>query len=121
MKLLDIKKGILHNLAVRNQHTLEVDPVLEGNSYFGLCIFVGVSRMFNFSKTEIQEFLSEPMDHVEFLEEKFLSILDNYFNTKDPSVTTRGFFVKTNLILNHIRLEHQKSVSLKDIIKEKIK
>ena len=121
MNLLDIRKGILNNLAVKNKHTLDVDPVLEGNSYFGQCIFVGVSRMFNFSKEEIQEFLYEPMDHIEFLEEKFLSILDTYFNTKEPSLTTKGFYTKTNLILNHIRLEHRKTVSLADIIKEKIK
>ena len=60
MELRDIKKGILNNLAVKNPHTLEVDPVLEGNSYFGLCIFVGVSRMFNFSLAEITDFLNEP-------------------------------------------------------------
>tara|TARA_B100000780_G_scaffold231386_1_gene171185 strand:- start:462 stop:827 length:366 start_codon:yes stop_codon:yes gene_type:complete len=121
MKLRDIKIGILKNLAVRNQHTLEVDPVLEGNSYFGLCIFVGVARMFNFSLEEIEEYLREPMDHIEFLEEKFLSILGTYFSTKEPSLTTKGFYTKTNLILNHIRLEHKKTVSLADIIKEKIK
>ena len=121
MKLNDIKKGILKNLAVKNHHSLEVDPVLEGNSYFGLCIFVGVSRMFNFSMEEIQEFLHEPMDHIEFLEGKFLSILGNYFNTKTPSLTTKGFYTKTNLILNHIRNEHQLKVSLADIIKDKIK
>tara|TARA_B100000795_G_C22405367_1_gene288746 strand:+ start:111 stop:476 length:366 start_codon:yes stop_codon:yes gene_type:complete len=121
MTLLDIKKGIIRNLAVKNPHTLEVDPVLEGNSYFGLCIFVGVSRMFNFSLEEIQDFLREPMDHCEFLEEKFLSILGTYFNTKKPSLTTKGFYTKTNLILNFIRLEHRKTVSLADIIKEKIK
>tara|TARA_B100000780_G_scaffold223130_1_gene162230 strand:- start:2131 stop:2496 length:366 start_codon:yes stop_codon:yes gene_type:complete len=121
MELSDIKKGILNNLAVRNQYTLEVDPVLEGNSYFGLCIFVGVARMFNFSLEEIQDYLRQDMEHVKFLEGKFLSILDSYFNTKDPSLTTKGFYTKTNLILNHIRLEHKKIVSLADIIKEKIK
>ena len=62
MNLLDIREGILNNLAVKNKHTLDVDPVLEGNSYFGQCIFVGVSRMFNFSKEEIQQFLYEPMN-----------------------------------------------------------
>jgi len=121
MELQDIKKGIINNLAVKNKHTLEVDSVLEGNSYFGLCIFVGVSRMFNFSLEEIQDFLREPMDHIEFLEEKFLNILGSYFNTKDPSLTTKGFYTKTNLILNHIRIEHRKTITLADIIKEKIK
>ena len=121
MKLQDIKIGIINNLAVKNRHTLEVDSVLEGNSYFGLCIFVGVARMFNFSIEEIQEYLREPLDHIEFLEEKFLNILNSYFNTKDPSVTTKGFYTKTNLILNHIRLEHRKTVTLADIIKDKIK
>ena len=121
MKLEDIKIGIIHNLAVKNKHTLEVDSVLEGNSYFGLCIFVGVARMFNFSLEEIQDNLRETMDHIEFLEEKFLNILGTYFSTKQPSLTTKGFYTKTNLILNHIRLEHRKTVSLADIIKDKIK
>lgn len=121
MQLEDIKIGIIHNLAVKNKHTLEVDSVLEGNSYFGLCIFVGVARMFNFSLEEIQDYLREPMDHIEFLEEKFLNILGTYFSTKQPSLTTKGFYTKTNLILNHIKLEHRKTVSLADIIKDKIK
>lgn len=121
MQLEDIKIGIIHNLAVKNKHSLEVDSVLEGNSYFGLCIFVGVARMFNFSLEEIQDYLREPMDHIEFLEEKFLNILGTYFSTKQPSLTTKGFYTKTNLILNHIKLEHRKTVSLADIIKDKIK
>jgi hypothetical protein len=121
MELKDIKKGITRNLAVKNPHTLEVNAVIEGNSYFGTCIFVGVSRLYNFSIEEITNFLSEDKEHVEFLEEKFLSILGDYFNTKDPSTTTKGFFTKTNLILNHIRIEHSKTISLAEIIKEKIK
>ena len=121
MKLTDIRKGILNNLAVKNRHTLEVDSVIEGNSYFGVCIFVGISRMFNFSEKEIAEFLSEDLHHIKFLEDKFLTILDDYFNTKAPSTTAKAFFVKTNLLLNHIRIEHSKTISLAEIIKEKIK
>lgn len=121
MKLTDIKRGILKNLAVRNTHTLEVNPVIEGNSYFGACIFVGVGKMYNFSTTELAEELSETEEHVEFLEEKFINILGDYFTTKDPSITTKGFFVKTNLILNHLRINYNKTVSLDEIIKDKIK
>lgn len=121
MELKDIKKGILKNLAVKNPHTLEVNAVIEGNSYFGSCIFVGLARIYNFSVNEIQEFLSEDAEHIKFLEEKFLSILGDYFNTKTPSTTTKGFFTKTNLILNHIRIEHSKTISLAEIIKEHIK
>jgi len=121
MKLNDIKKGILNNLAVKNRHTLEVDSVIEGNSYFGVCIFVGISRMFNFSAQEISDFLSEDLHHVKFMEDKFITILDDYFNSKEPSATSKAFSVKTNLLLNHIRIEHSKTVSLAEIIKEKIK
>jgi hypothetical protein len=121
MELKDIKKGILHNLAVKNRHTLEVDSVIEGNSYFGVCIFIGISKMFNFSSQKIADFLSEDLDHVEFLEEKFLSILDDYFNKKEPSTTAKAFYIKTNLLLNHIRIEHSKTISLAEIIKDKIK
>lgn len=121
MKLIDIKKGILKNLAVKNPHTLEVSAVIEGNSYFGACIFVGIGRMYNFSVGELAEELSETKEHVEFLEEKFISILGDYFTTKEPSTTTKGFFIKTNLILNHIRINHSKTISLDEIIKDKIK
>lgn len=121
MKLADIKKGILKNLAVKNPHTLEVSAVIEGNSYFGACIFVGIGRMYNFSVQELAEELSESKDHIDFLEEKFLNILNDYFSTKDPSATTKGFFVKTNLILNYIRINYSKTVSLDEIIKDKIK
>lgn len=121
MKLSDIRKGILNNLAVKNRHTLEVDSVIEGNSYFGTCIFVGVARMYNFSEEEVSQSLSENLHHIKFLEDKFLTILDDYFNTKDPSTTAKAFFIKTNLILNHIRIEHGKTISLAEIIKEKIK
>lgn len=121
MTLEDIKKGIVKNLTVKNPHTLEVNAVIEGNSYFGACIFVGVARIYNFDYKEIQEYLSEDEDHIMFLEDKFLNILSDYFNTKEPSITTKGFFTKTNLILNHIRIEFKKTISLADIIKDKIK
>lgn len=55
------------------------------------------------------------------MEDKFITILDDYFNSKEPSATSKAFSVKTNLLLNHIRIEHSKTVSLAEIIKEKIK
>lgn len=121
MELDNIRKGILKNLAVKNPHTLEVNAVIEGNSYFGVCIFVGISLMFGHSHKVIGEYLSEDKEHINFLEEKFLSILGDYFNTKDPSTTTKGFYTKTSLVLNYINNNYGKQISLADVIKDKIK
>tara|TARA_R110002050_G_scaffold150400_6_gene277122 strand:- start:762 stop:1127 length:366 start_codon:yes stop_codon:yes gene_type:complete len=121
MTLENIRQGILSNLAVRNRFTLEVDPVIEGNSYFGVCIFVGVALMHNFTIESIQEFLSEDKENILFMESKFLSIMDEYFNTKDPGDTAKGFHIKTSLILNYIKHNYGKTVSLAEIIKNQIK
>jgi len=121
MELNSIKKGIIKNLAVRNRHTLEVDAVIEGNSYFGLCIFVGISLMFGHSEKYIAEYLSEDVKHIRFLEEKFLSFLGDYFNSKNPSTTTKSFYTKTSLVLNFINNNYGKKISLAEVIKDKIK
>lgn len=121
MTLDNIKKGIVCNLAVRNPHTLEVNPVIEGNSYFGVCIFTGISRMYGFTIEEISEYLSEAPSDIEFMEKKFLTILDEYYNTKEPGVTAKGFNTKTSLILNYIMHNYGKTVSLAEIIKDNIK
>jgi hypothetical protein len=121
MDLSKIRKGILKNLAVKNPHTLEVNSVIEGNSYFGLCIFIGLGLMFGHSHKTIAEYLSEDVDHVKFLEEKFISILSDYFNTKKPTTTAKGFYTKTSLVLNFINNNYGKKVSLAEVIKDKIK
>ncbi len=121
MKLDNIRKGILHNLAVKNRHTLEVSKSIEGNSYFGQCIFVGISRMFDFSVEEISDYLSLDIESVEFHDQKFRSLLDIYFNQQDPGDTIKNFHTKTSLILNHIKLNYGKVVSLGEIIKDNIK
>ena len=121
MKIEAIKKGVMNNLSVKNPLTLEVKPSIEGNSYFGVCIFVGVARMFNFSHGEINEMLTDDMENVLFMEEKFLQILGDYFHSKNPSETEKALFTKTNLVLNHIKLNHGKTVSLAQIIKDKIR
>ena len=46
MELKNIREGILKNMAVKNRWNLEVDQVIEGNSYFGQCIFIGVASMY---------------------------------------------------------------------------
>lgn len=121
MELDNIKKGILKNLAVKNPHTLEVSAVIEGNSYFGECIFVGISLMFGHSHDLVGKYLSIDQDRVEFLEKKFLDILGEYFETKDPSATTNGFYTKSSLVLNFIKYEYGKTISLAEVIKDKIK
>jgi len=121
MTIDNIKTGILKNLAVKNPHTLEVDKSIEGNSYFGVCIFVGICRMFDFSIDQITEYLSEDEEAVIFMEEKFRSILNEYFNSKDNTATTKGFGIKTNLILNYIKNNYGKTVPLSEIIKNDIR
>jgi len=121
MKLSDIKKGIIANLAVRNPHTLEVNSVIEGNSYFGLCIFTGVSLMFGHTIDDIAEYQSDDKENIEFMEKKFIQIMDEFYNTKEPGVTAIGFHTKTSLILNFIKHNYGKTISLAEIIKENIK
>ena len=120
MTLENIKKGVIANLAVRNKYTLEVDKTIEGNSYFGVCIFVGISRMFDYSLNEIQEHLSEDLETVKFMEEKFRIILNDYFNGEKGD-TSKNFHTKTSLILNFIKNNYGKKVSLAEIIKDQIK
>lgn len=121
MELESIRSGIVANLAVKNPHTLEVNQVIEGNSYFGVCIFTGVALMYGYSSEDIAEFLSDDLSNVEFMEGKFLSIMDEFYNTKDPGVTAKGFHTKTSLVMNYIKNKHGKTVSLAEIIKEHIK
>ena len=121
MELENIKRGILANLAVKNPHTLEVNQVIEGNSYFGVCIFTGIALMYGHSKEDIADFISEDISNIEFMEGKFLSIMDEFYNTKDPRVTAKGFHTKTSLVMNYIKNRHGKAVSLAEIIKEHIK
>lgn len=121
MKLDNIRKGILHNLAVKNRHTLEVSKSIEGNSYFGQCIFVGISRMFDFSTENIADYLSVDLETVDFYDQKFRSLLDTYFNTDNPGDTIKNFHTKTSLVLNHIKINYGKVVSLGEIINKNIK
>ena len=120
MELKNIKEGIIKNMAVKNSWNLEVDQVIEGNSYFGLCIFIGVASMYGFSDQSVKDFLSIDREEREFMEEKFLRILGDSFDTKNDSVTAKRFQTKVNLILNYIRHEFKKTVNLKDIIQNKI-
>ena len=121
MTIENIKKGILKNLAIKNPYTLEVDKSIEGNSYFGVCIFVGICRMFDFSIKVITSHLSEDEEAVVFMEEKFRSILHEFFNSDSPTATTKAFATKTNLILNHIKLNYGKVLPLSEIINSEIK
>lgn len=120
MELRNIREGIEKNMAVKNRWNLEVDQVIEGNSYFGVCIFVGVASMYGFSKAEVKEFLSIDTEERDFMEEKFIRILKDSFDKNNDSVTAKRFQTKVNLILNFIRHEYRKTVSLKDIIANKI-
>ena len=107
-------------MAINNPHTLETDQLIEGNTYFGVCVFVGVAGLFLFSNEEVQESVSITAKERDFMEKKFRKICEEYFSTNYPSVTTKRFGTKVNLVLNYLRLVHRKRVSLADIIKEKI-
>ena len=120
MELKNIREGILKNMAVKNRWNLEVDQVIEGNSYFGQCIFIGVASMYGFNNQSVKDFLSISTDERDFMEDKFLRILQDSFDKKNNSVTAKRFQVKVNLILNYIRHEFKKTVNLKDIIQNKI-
>lgn len=121
MTLDNIKKGILSNLAVKNRYTLEVNHVIEGNSYFGVCIFVGVSAMFGFEDSEVEDYLSIDSSERDFMHAKFLDIIEQYYSNKEGSTTAKRFHTKVNLILNHLYTITRKKVTLADIIKDKIK
>ena len=120
MELKNIREGIIKNMAIKNKWTLEVDQVIEGNSYFGVCVFVGVASMYDFDPVEVRTFLSIEEEERSFMESKFIKILKDSFDKKNDSVTAKRFQTKVNLILNYIRNEFRKTISLRDIIENKI-
>lgn len=119
MDLKTIKKAIISNLAVKNPHTLEVDHVIEGNSYFGMCIFIGVGLMYGNKEEEIELILNIGPEEREFYHKKFLLFLNEYYNETE-STTTKRFGTKVNLILNYIKNHGGKQISLAEIIKDNI-
>ena len=122
MELRDIRYVICSNMAVKNIHTLDVNQTIEGNSYFGVCIFIGIAKMFGFENEEVEEFISIDSDERIFMENKFLRYLKDYFdNEPNANTTSKRFYTKVNLILNGIKLNHNKMVSLADIIKDNIR
>tara|TARA_Y100000114_G_C11687634_1_gene291907 strand:- start:120 stop:488 length:369 start_codon:yes stop_codon:yes gene_type:complete len=122
MDLKDIRSVICCNMAVKNIHTLEVNQTIEGNSYFGVCIFIGLAKMFGFEDTEIEDFVSVDAEEREFMQNKFLKYLTDYFeDEKSPNTTAKRFYTKVNLILNGVKINHNKVVTLADIIKDNIK
>tara|TARA_R110002049_G_scaffold186687_1_gene354955 strand:+ start:263 stop:625 length:363 start_codon:yes stop_codon:yes gene_type:complete len=120
MELENIREGIVKNMAVKNKWNLDVDQVIEGNSYFGICIFIGVASMYGFKEQSVKDFLSISMEERDFMEDKFIRILKDSFDKNNDSVTAKRFQTKVNLILNYIRNEFRKTVSLKDIIENKV-
>tara|TARA_R100000458_G_C8196031_1_gene188122 strand:+ start:252 stop:614 length:363 start_codon:yes stop_codon:yes gene_type:complete len=120
MEIRDIQDAIIKNMAVKNRHTLEVNAVIEGNSYFGVCIFIGVAAMFQLEDEEVRKFLSIDENERIFMEQKFLSNLKDGFEYDVPGTTSKRFVTKVQLILNSLKHAGKGRINLVDIIKDKI-
>ena len=56
------------------------------------------------------------------MQNKFLKYLTDYFeDEKSPNTTAKRFYTKVNLILNGVKINHNKVLTLADIIKDNIK